>query len=304
MARSYRYLHLDVFTDRLFGGNQLAVFLDARDLSAETMQAVAKEMNFSESTFILPPERPDTSVRMRIFTPGSELPMAGHPTVGSTFALAHAGVIAASTERFVFGLGVGPTPVTLEWRDGDLDFVWMTQLPPTFVNPLVDRMLTARALSLAADALMPELPIQVVSCGLPYVLVPLTTRRAVDAAVLDRPAYDELMDRTPGSGGGLFLFSPEKGSDEATAYSRMFAPAHGVLEDPATGSASGPLGCYLVSHALVGPDQAGAMLSLQGVKMGRPSHVHVSIGVQGGEIASVRVGGRAVLAGEGTLFIP
>jgi trans-2,3-dihydro-3-hydroxyanthranilate isomerase len=261
-------------------------------------------MNFSESTFILPAERPDTDVRMRIFTPGSELPMAGHPTVGSTFALAHAGVIAPRTERFVFGLGVGPTPVALEWDGGDLDFVWMTQLRPDVVNAFVDTALVARSLGLPAESLMTNLPIQVVSCGLPYVIVPVKTRRDVDAAVLDLQAYEELMSRTPGIDGGVFLFSPESGPDEATVYSRMFAPAHGVLEDPATGSASGPLGCYLVRHALVIPDRAGSMLSLQGVKMGRPSHVHVSIGVQGGEIASVRVGGRAVLAGEGTLFIP
>src|SRR6266516_6699740 len=108
MARSYRFLHVDVFTDHLFGGNQLAVVLDGRGLSSETMQAVAKEMNFSETTFVLPPERTDTDVRMRIFTPGDELPMAGHPTVGSTFALARAGVIEPGRARFVFGLGVGP----------------------------------------------------------------------------------------------------------------------------------------------------------------------------------------------------
>jgi len=146
-----------------------------------------------------------------------------------------------------------------------------------------------------------------VSCGLPYVLVPLTTRRAVDAAVLDRPAADELMElinRPPGSGGGLFVFSTEPGPDGATIYSRMFAPAAGVFEDPATGSASGPVACYLVRHKIVVPEQAAAMLSLQGVKMGRPSHVHMSIGVEGGAISSVRVGGEAVLAGEGTLYIP
>ncbi len=112
MPRSYRYLHYDVFTDHLFGGNQLAVILDARGLPAETMQAIAKEMNFSETTFVLPPERPDTDVRMRIFTPGSELPMAGHPTIGSTFALARSGAIAQGRETFVFGLGVGPVPVS------------------------------------------------------------------------------------------------------------------------------------------------------------------------------------------------
>src|SRR5688500_12747060 len=107
MARSYRYLHYDVFTDHLFGGNQLAVFLDGRGLSAETMQAIAKEMNFSETTFVLPPERPDTDMRVRIFTPGSELPMAGHPTIGTAFALARAGVLGADRARVVFGLGVG-----------------------------------------------------------------------------------------------------------------------------------------------------------------------------------------------------
>src|SRR6266498_205730 len=111
MLRSYRYLHYDVFTDHIFGGNQLAVVLDGRGLSSETMQAVAKEMNFSETTFVLSAERPDTDVRMRIFTPGDELPMAGHPTIGSTFALAKVGAIAPPRERFVFGLGVGPVPV-------------------------------------------------------------------------------------------------------------------------------------------------------------------------------------------------
>src|SRR3990167_7148232 len=113
--RSYRYLHYAVFSDQLFGGTQRAVVLGGRGRTVETMQAIAKEMNFSETTFILPPERPDTDVRMRIFTPGSELPMAGHPTIGSTFALASEGAIAPGRAEFVFELGVGPTPVALEW---------------------------------------------------------------------------------------------------------------------------------------------------------------------------------------------
>jgi len=118
MSNRCRYLHLDVFTAEKFGGNQLAVFLDARGLAAETMQAVTKEMNFSECTFILPAERPDTDIRMRIFTPGREMPMAGHPTVGSTFALALAGVIPPGRPRWVFGLNVGPTPVDIDWDGG------------------------------------------------------------------------------------------------------------------------------------------------------------------------------------------
>jgi len=154
MRGSYRYLHYDVFTDHLFGGNQLAVVLDGRGLSTQTMQAVAKEMNFSETTFVLPAERPDTDVRMRIFTPCDELPMAGHPTVGSAFALAHSGAIAKGREEFVFGLGVGPISLALTWTADDLSFVWMTQRPPIFGEP-GNRSLAAAALSLPESALAP-----------------------------------------------------------------------------------------------------------------------------------------------------
>src|SRR5215831_13814894 len=146
MTRSYRYLHYDVFTDHLFGGNQLAVFTDGRGLSSETMQAIAKEMNFSETTFVLPPETRDTDFRLRIFTPFAELPMAGHPTIGSAFALARIGALAPARESFVFGLGVGPTPVQLTWRDSDLAFAWMTQSLPTFSEPLANRAAAAAAI--------------------------------------------------------------------------------------------------------------------------------------------------------------
>jgi trans-2,3-dihydro-3-hydroxyanthranilate isomerase len=304
MARSYRYLHYDVFTDHLFGGNQLAVVLDGRGLAADTMQAIAKEMNFAETTFVLPAERPDTDVRMRIFTPAAELPVAGHPTIGSTFALARAGVIAEGRDQVVFGLGVGPVPVALTWRDGNLRFAWMTQSSPTFSEPIADRGAVAAALSLPESALAARLPAQVVSCGVPFLFVALNTRADVDAAVCV-PAQLATVLRATGSGAhGVFIFSPEaNASDRASAYSRMFAPELGVAEDPATGIASGPLGSYLVRHQLVPRESAGALLSLQGVKMGRPSHVHISIGVDGDAIASVRVGGESVLAGEGLLYI-
>ncbi|PYQ92846.1 MAG: hypothetical protein DMF97_20980 [Acidobacteria bacterium] len=181
--RSYRYLHYDVFTGHLFGGNQLAVVLDGRGLPHETMQAIAKEMNFSETTFVLPAEHAGTDVRMRIFTPCDELPMAGHPTIGSTFALARAGVIEPGRERFVFGLGIGAVPVTLEWHGDDLKFAWMTQPNPTFDDPLADPGIAAAALSLPAEAVTASgLPVQVVSCGVPFLFVPLATRQAVDEA--------------------------------------------------------------------------------------------------------------------------
>jgi len=243
-------------------------------------------------------------MRVRIFTPGAELPMAGHPTIGTTFALARTGVLAPGRDRVVFGLGVGPTPVTMTWENRELSFAWMAQPRPVFSEPIVDRACAAAVLGLPTAALVETMPVQVVSCGLPYVLVPLVSRAAVDSAVIDRPAYDRLLNGAAVDANGVFLFSTEPATDTATAYSRMFAPVIGVLEDPATGSASGPLGCYLVRHHVVSRERAGTMLSLQGVKMGRPSHIHISIGVDGDDIRSVRVGGASVLAGEGTLYIP
>jgi trans-2,3-dihydro-3-hydroxyanthranilate isomerase len=302
--RSYRYLHLDVFTDRLFGGNQLAVYLDGRGLEAGQMQAIAKEMNFSETTFVLPPERADTDVRVRIFTPGEELPMAGHPTIGTAFALARCGALARDRDRVVFGLGTGPTPVSLEWKGDALAFAWMTQLNPEFDAPLGDTPRAASALRLPPAAVAGTgLPVQTVSCGVPYLLVPITTRTAVDAASLDVVAYDDLRRSVTLENLPIFLFSTEPGADAATAYSRMFVSSDGIVEDAATGSASGPLGCYLVRHNVVGREKARAMLSLQGVKMGRPSHIHISIDGSGGDITGVRVGGESVVAGEGTLYL-
>jgi len=304
MPRSYRYLHYDVFTDHLFGGNQLAVFLDGRGLTDDTMQAIAKEMNFSETTFVLPPETPGTDVRMRIFTPGAEMPMAGHPTIGTTFALARAGAIERGRTHFVFGCNIGPVPVAMTWNGGDLGFAWMTQPLPAFGEPIPDPARTAAALSLSPTAVAGTgLPVQVVSCGVPFLFVPLTARRAVDNVVVNMSVLDTLFSATGASPNGIFVFSAEPGEPRATVYSRMFAPELGVSEDPATGAASGPLGCYLVRHRVVQPDKAESMISLQGAKMGRPSYVHMAIGLQQGEISSVRVGGEAVLAGEATLYV-
>src|SRR2546430_6617772 len=201
MPRSYRYFHYDVFTDHLFGGNQLAVILDGRGLSSETMQAIAKEMNFSETTFVLPPERMGTDARLRIFTPAEELPAAGHPTIGSTFALARAGVIEPRRAQFVFGLGIGPTPVALTWHGGDLTFVWMTQALPIFGDPIPDPARAAAALSLSPAAVAGTgHPVQVVSCGVPFLFVPLTTRSAVDSVVVNGGALEAFFSSSETSG--------------------------------------------------------------------------------------------------------
>ena len=300
---AYRYLHLDVFTNQQFAGNQLAVFPEAVGLETPVMQRIAAEMAFSETTFVFAAEG-DGDVRMRIFTPGAEVPMAGHPTVGSTFALAQEGVIAPSRERFVFELGVGPTPVSLEWTGSALDFAWMRQQEPTFGDPIDDIELLTTALGLQPADVRPDgLPVQDVSCGLPFLLVPLATRRAVDAAVLDHPALARFYRALAIDDLPVFLFSTEAADVAATAYSRMFAPGFGIAEDPATGSASGPLGAYLVRHGVVPRGQTERMLSLQGVKMGRPSEIFISITRSGSGRTEVRVGGRAVMIATGTLTV-
>lgn len=296
------YLHYDVFTDQPFTGNQLAVFLDGRGLSTGQMQALAREMNFAESTFILPPEAAGTGVRMRIFTPAIELPMAGHPTIGSTFALAHTGFLEPGRARVVFGLNVGPTPVDLEWEGDRLRFAWMTQGLPQFGRAIDGRSQVASSLGLAHDDLAPGLPIQIVSCGFPSLYVPLRDRDTVDRAISDAAAFRRVMADVGGPM-PIFLFAVLPPGSEATVYSRMFAPEFGIIEDPATGGASGPLGCYLVEQGLVAPEAARSMLNLQGVAMGRRSRLHISIDGGPSAITGVRVGGEAVLVGRGELYV-
>ena len=296
-----RYLHLDVFTASPFQGNQLAVFPEPGELTGEEMQVIAREMNFSESTFILPAEN-DGDVKMRIFTPGSELPIAGHPTIGSTFALAIEGVIATGRRDFVFELGVGPTAVSLEWNGEALSFAWMTMPLPTFGATIDDRSALARAMGIEPGDLAEGLPAQLVSCGVPYVLVPLASRAAVDAVSIERQAFarccrDAGIEETP-----VFFFTTAGASGDETAYSRMIAPAFGIAEDPATGSASGPLGCYLVQYGVVTAARPNPIVSLQGMAMGRPSRIHIAIDGGVGSITRVRVGGQAVLVGRGELM--
>lgn len=299
---SRAYLHYDVFTGEPLTGNQLAVFLDGRGLEPARMQSLAREMGFSESTFILPPDAPDTDVRMRIFTPAQELPMAGHPTIGSTFALAEAGVIEPGRKGFTFGLGVGPTPVALEWSGDRLRFAWMTQGAPTFGAIVTDIQAVAAALGVRRDDIAGDLPIQEVSCGVPFLLVPMTSRAAVDRAVSEGSALRRLAELI-GLNLPVYLFTTGPGVPEATVYSRMFAPLFGVAEDPATGGAGGPLGCYLVHYGLAAGDAAQRILNMQGQAMGRPSRIHIRITGTRERIARVEVGGEAVLVAKGTLVV-
>jgi trans-2,3-dihydro-3-hydroxyanthranilate isomerase len=298
--RTYRYTHLDVFTDQVLTGNQLAVFLAPQRLSSEEMQLIAREMNFSESTFVFPAETEGTDFRVRIFTPRAELDFAGHPTIGTAFALARAGKVAPGQKRLVLGEGIGPVPLDLEWEGKELRFAWMYQLEPTFGKTIEEVAAVADSLAVeAADVRATGLPVQEVSCGATFLFVPLATRAAVDRASLDRQAMGALLERLQMQRRGVFVFSKEAGGDDATVYSRMLS--FGGNEDPATGSASGPLGAYLVHHRVVGREKAREILSRQGVKMGRPSRLYISIGLEGEAIKEVRVGGASAFVGEGSI---
>jgi trans-2,3-dihydro-3-hydroxyanthranilate isomerase len=301
-VKAFSYLHYDVFTGEALLGNQLAVFTDARGMETAVMQRVAREMNFSESTFLLPAEQPGTDVRMRIFTPNNEMPMAGHPTIGSTFALAETGAIAPGSGRFVFGLNIGPTPVDLEWQGSRLRFAWMTQPLPAFGAEEGDRGAVAAALGLGAGDLADGLPVQEVSCGVTFLVVPLRSKEVVDRAISDASAVRRLA-ASRGTSLPVFLFAMSPAGSAETVYSRMFAPDFGIPEDPATGSASGPLGCYLVRYGLVTADAAGRIVSLQGAAMGRASRIHIAIGGSAAAIAAVKVGGEAILVGRGELYL-
>ena len=292
-----RYLQYDVFTDKPLAGNQLAVFTETAGLTADQMQAMTRETKFSECTFVQPAEGAGTDVRLRIFGPANEMQFAGHPVIGSTFALADDGVITTGRKEFTFGLGIGPTLVELEGQGDRLQFAWMTQQKPVFGPTLNAPSALAATLGIDASALRPGVLPQEVNCGSPFFMVPLVSRAAVDQAVVDLRAAAAMFEAAKITRRGLFIFSTEPGPDGATAYSRMM----GAIEDPATGSASGPLGSYLVKHGLVPADKAGSIVSAQGVKMGRPSRIHIKIDLAGGEISRVRVGGTSVLVGEGRL---
>ncbi len=298
-ARRYSYVHLDVFTERPYEGNQLLTFLQPAGLDTDAMQTITRESNYSECTFVFPPEAAGTEHRVRIFTRTAETPFAGHPTIGTAFALAHGGVIKPGTTRTVFGLGVGPTPIDLEWDGTRLTFAWMTQLTPTFGKTVADPAALAAAIGVEASAIVGRAPAQEVHTGSTFLIVPIATRKAVDAAVLDRAKIDAVFAAAGMQRRGVYVCSIESAADGATAYSRLLSA--GGIEDPATGSAAGPAASFLVKHGLVPAGQAGRIRFLQGVLVRRPSHIHVTVAGTPDAITSVKVGGPAVVVGEGSV---
>jgi trans-2,3-dihydro-3-hydroxyanthranilate isomerase len=301
--RRLHYHRVDVFTNRAFGGNPLAVFTNGRDLSTETMQAIAREMNLSESTFVLPPDDPAHAYRVRIFTPGRELPMAGHPTVGTAFVLAREHLVDLARERTVIILeeGVGDIPVEINATDGEAGMIWMTQPHPQFGAQSSDVAAIAGMLSLPPSAIDAHYPIQVVSTGVPMLFVPLVDLEAARSVRINGRVFDEIM---PAFGTGeVFVFTTEVENPGSTVHSRMFAPELGIIEDPATGSASGPLGAYMVRYGIVAASPVAYIVSEQGIEMGRPSFIHIQIERRADEFVRVQVGGECVYMGDGFLEV-
>ena len=296
-----RYLLFDVFTEEVFGGNPLAVFPDAAGIPEDLMQKIAFELNLSETTFVLPPANSANHFRVRIFTPRKELPMAGHPTIGTAFALLKEGRIRLDgAEALVrFEEGVGPIPVSIVNAKDRFPRITMTQPAPIFGPEFSDREKIATMLSIHPSELHDHLVIEPVSTGVPFLFVPVRNLAIIEklkvrSDMLDDPGLPSAM---------IFAFTTETKRKGSTVHGRMFAPSLGITEDPATGGAVGPLGCYLLQHGLVNDDQAKQIIVEQGFEMGRPSILHVSIARTNGKIHEVKVGGSCIATGEGKLLL-
>lgn len=268
------YYLLDVFTDMPFGGNQLAVFPSPpKDISTAHMQQIARELNLSETVFVFPAQDPANHARLRIFTPQMELPVAGHPTVGTGYLLHSLGVL-PQLGSYRLEEGVGIISIDLQADADGRVRVQMQQPVPQFGAIFALRAVLAELLTLNEPDLL-ETPIQVVSSGVPFLFVPVRSLEAIRRVKVRLDLWERYLKNSPHP--HLFVFTPEVQEAQSTVHSRMFAPAMGITEDPATGIASGPLGAYLLRYGMVTPEQARAMVSEQGIEMGRPSFIHIQI---------------------------
>jgi trans-2,3-dihydro-3-hydroxyanthranilate isomerase len=295
---------LDVFTDTLFGGNQLAVFPDATGLDAERMHVIAREFNLSETAFVLPPENPANTRRVRIFTPAGELPFAGHPTIGTAHALAALGHIPMTGDvtRIIFEEGVGPVPVSIRSRNGSPVFseLSVAKLPETGPPP-PSRSALADLLSLeVADLTGGTWSPQSVSTGVPFLFVPIRDRNALKRARVKPDRWDAILKASWAP--EVFLFSRDPEREGSHIRARMFAPGLGIGEDAATGSAAAALGGYLAARDAV-KDGTLRWVVEQGFEMGRPSILEVEADKVDGRITAIRVGGAAVMVSKGEMDV-
>ena len=285
---SLTFYIVDVFAEERYAGNQLAVVRGGAGLPDETLQKIALEMNYSETTFILWEEETDGGYDIRIFTPGEEVPFAGHPTLGTAYVIQHE-ILASPVERITLKLKAGEIPVTFG------EVLWMRQLPPTF-GTILYSALVARTLNLETADLDDRSPVQEVSTGLPALIVPLRDLDALRRCKVDWERYTELA----GSGKNLYVFCPEPHEDGPGDLSaRMFANDLGVPEDPATGSAAGCLAAYLLEHSYLGTDSVDVRVE-QGYEIGRPSLLYLQATSEADEVR-VDVGGKVQMVARGEL---
>ena len=295
----YRYYICDVFTDTRFGGNQLAVLPDAQGLSDRQMQQIAREFNFSESTFVLPAEQGHTR-RVRIFTPTAEIPFAGHPNIGTAFVLATTGAFGSidASLAVTFEEKAGLVPITIHRRQ---EALWCQLSAPERLSlgKTVPAEVVAAAVSLDLnDIVVTTHPPQAASVGLPFLVTQLRDRSALQRARINGPGFDVLAARGVVPDVHLYVRS----GDEFDLRARMFAPFDGVPEDPATGSANCAL-AGLLSHCQAAADGTTSWRIAQGVEMGRPSVLEAGAEKRGGVVVATRVGGASVLVSEGTIEV-
>ena len=295
---------LDVFTSTAFGGNQLAVFPDAPDLPDELMQAITREFNYSETVFVRPSQNPGALRRLRIFTPGAELPFAGHPTIGTAQLLVELGIAKSDSEgvaEFAFEEGVGLVPVSVSRREGGGWFTWLTAARVPDSRPAVASaerlawMLGLQNEDVVADD--PHAP-ATYSAGVPFTMVPVRNLNALRRASPDAARWREVLAKSDAP--DIYVFCHASSQAGADLQVRMFAPTMGIPEDPATGGAAAAFGGYLWKRT----GGAGEWVIAQGVEMGRPSTVHVQALGDARGLQSVRVGGSAVRVSRGTMRIP
>lgn len=305
MNNSKRFVIADVFTAERFGGNQLAVFTDGSGLDSATMQNIAREMNYSETTFLLPPER-GGDYRVRIFTPAHELPFAGHPLVGSGYVIVSARMKQWSEPLTSVTLeaGVGPIRVEVQTEDGRLGRSTMTQPLPVVRGSYSDVAGLAKALSLDASLIVQTgLPVETIFNGIAVMIVPVESRAAIENIKVDTGALERISNEVGAS--TVLAFTSDTVLPTSAVHCRVFAPAAGVSEDAATGSANGPLGFYLVRHRLIEPEATTRIVSEQGYEMKRPSLLYIDVDLDSAtsEVTAVRVGGGVVIAGRGEIFV-
>jgi trans-2,3-dihydro-3-hydroxyanthranilate isomerase len=306
-VRRFQFIQADVFTDVIFGGNPVAIFPDAEGLSDDEMQKIAREMNLSETSFVLPPTDPDANIQVRFFTPSAELPFAGHPTIGTHVVLARLDRydISGPVTRIWQQVKVGTLPVDLiADANGEINRAVMTQGEARHGEMYLDQERLAAALGLIPADIHPDLPAQVFSTGLPGLIIPLASLDAIERINLNVGVFNEICRSMSVTGAEVFTLETLEKAHHA--HVRNFDPLIGVFEDPATGSMGGALGAYLLAHNVFDYEAAAStthMVIEQGYEMGRPSLLDVEVDIREGMITEVRVGGQVVIVAQGDLFL-